>query len=157
MIFCVAIKGWDALRGCHVCSTCGWREAALFAPRHHGASWPWHRQLVLSSFASVHSGLPRLFTHQADLVPLNSFCCLESGDLFDNVHQVKKKKFSQTSLHKEGRFVWLVYFCYLFVSFPHFVPSPFLCSTVAKFCQEVSDLNVHRPATEAGKALAYCG
>ncbi len=74
----------------NIYSTCGWREAVLMTPWHHGASWPWHRQLVLSSFASVHSGLPRLFTHQADLVPLNSFCCLESGDLFDNVHQVKK-------------------------------------------------------------------
>ena len=37
-------------------------------PCHHDfhISRPWRRQLVLSSFASVHSGLPRLFTHQAD-------------------------------------------------------------------------------------------
>ena len=48
-------------------------------PWHHDfqTSRPWRRQLVLSSFASVHSGLPRLFTHQADLMmPFEEFVFL---------------------------------------------------------------------------------
>ena len=118
-------------------------------PWHHDfhISRPWRRQLVLSSFLSVHSGLPRLFTHQADLMmPFEEFfCCLYR----ECITLLKKQKFSQISLYKEGWFVMFIIFllCFCQLSSLLGTPSPF-----AKFCQEVSDLNLHRPATEAGKA-----
>lgn len=66
----------------------------------------------------------------------------------------RKQKFRQISRHpctKKDGLLCSFYFCYVFVSFPRLLgtPSPF-----AKFCQEVSDLNLHRPATEAGKAYS---
>ena len=81
-------------------------------------------------------------------LPFEAFFLL----LRSRVHQVKKTEIPSdipTSLYKEGWFVMFIIFllCFCQLSSLLGTPSPF-----ANFCQEVSDLNLHRPATEAGKA-----